>query len=947
MVLNRFIQKIGSEKLTKEGVKKLLSEVDDLVVGKNTTKNPSKLLQKKTDTVKVGDNEIKVGPKGEATEVNVKNIKVKQPETTKESIEEFFSSFQSNTVPKNILKDFNINKINSNDDIYKIIDAISKANRKAIQEQKRGIRTQGTTKAAGTRLMKDDDFLVNVLGVKAGQTLNAEQIYATRELLVAGLNRLNHLAKKAVDFNATADDVLTFRQHYALMAQIQKVLKGVQTETARALNQFKIPTRNKMSFIGGNVDDLNKDALMVELGGFDDIRQIAKLYIQAPADEIGKLRAVEGTGLKSFSMKVSDTLSEVFLNAILSNPLTHVRNSAGNWISQAIVQQERMIASRFFGGKNNGGVAAYEDIAKAWGKHMASKEIMAAMKDVYKLGGSKIETKLGQFTAQNYNIKNKYAAGMVDLLGKGFTLGNLPTKFLKVSDDFFKNREFRSEVYALSFAEGMEMYNKGLLPKEKLAQYIASRVANPTKEITDAAYKQAQYVTFQTPLGKRGDVLDIGKAAQTVKNYAGSRGPFSWFTNYYMPFVQTPTNIAGFVAERTPVLAQILTNYNAKIAAGGRTAEIAKAQLYLGSMFYLATAPLGYYGVTRGSDIRGASSKLTGGKNLIQKTTKKQPMQIEIPIGDGKFQTISFRGMDPVGQMLANSANFGQMLSMLQGSIYNNVTGVEDDNYSQLSKDALMFAIAFSFSIGENLSNSMFLSGAGKLVDDTNKIVSGFSGGEAQGFQALKEVGIDYATSHIPTIAREVGKLFNDDSQKLATEFKEYFTRNIAESDLEYDYDMRGRRYDKFNYFNQIERDYIDDELDRVFPKVTPVRNSIQYQYDNFGNQVSIPLKSAEKRFLRKNAGIYFDQKMKALMETDFYKNETRRQIKEGLIKTEWQDAKSLAKKALLSDIEYDDGTGGKVNYFQNIKTRAEELRNQEILNSQQGYINDNINNNN
>ena len=87
------------------------------------------------------------------------------------------------------------------------------------------------------------------------------------------------------------------------MAQIQKVLKGVQTETARALQQFRIPTRTKQSFIGGNIDDLNKDQLIVELGGVDEIRSIAKLYVQAPAGDAAKLKAIEKTGLMSFSTR--------------------------------------------------------------------------------------------------------------------------------------------------------------------------------------------------------------------------------------------------------------------------------------------------------------------------------------------------------------------------------------------------------------------------------------------------------------------------------------------------------------------------------------------------------------------------------------------------------------------------------------------------------------------
>ena len=86
-------------------------------------------------------------------------------------------------------------------------------------------------------MQNDADFLVDVLGKKAGDTYNAEQILAIRELLVAGKNRLFYLANKAQDpINSTADDILKFRQHFALMAQIQKVLKGVQTELQEPYN---------------------------------------------------------------------------------------------------------------------------------------------------------------------------------------------------------------------------------------------------------------------------------------------------------------------------------------------------------------------------------------------------------------------------------------------------------------------------------------------------------------------------------------------------------------------------------------------------------------------------------------------------------------------------------------------------------------------------------------
>lgn len=954
--------------LAKEGVKQLLRTVDDLVLKNKGLKNPEKLLKKKKE-LQVGDETVSVGPGTTQTKVGIKQ-KVKIPEVPKETIEEFLTSFNSNTIPKKILADFNIDKITNNDDIFKMINGIAKGLKPSdVVKQTRGVRKQSTTKAAGTKLSKDNDFLLEVLGTKPGTMYKAEQIYAIRQMLEAGAARTRYLAEKLNTVGADTTDVaLKFRQHYALMAQIQKVLLGVKTETGRALNQFKIPSdaSKKYSFLGGNIDEVNKRELLLEIGGFDEVKKVAELVIRTQ-DNTQLLKAVEKTGLREFSIKTSDAIAESFINVILSNPLTHVRNGLGNWISQAMVQAEKKYAATFFkklGAEGTGTnyMAAHSDIARAWGKHMAAKEIMSAMADVYKISGSKIESKLGKVTAQNFGIKNKPGAALFDLFGKGITLNNYPTKWLKTADDYFKNREFRAELYELAFNDGMEMFNKGLIDEKDLATYIASRVSHPTKEFTEKAVEQARYVTFQTPLKDRQDVFRVGNVAQQFKNMSANVGPFSWFTNYYLPFVQTPTNIAGFVAERTPILAKRLTAYNTEIDAGGKRAAIAKAKLQLGSMFYMATAPLGYYGVgrdklegslgvdlprTRGSDIRGAQSKITGGKSLVQKTVKAQPMQIEIPIGDGKFQKISFRSFDPVAQMFANSANAGQFLSLMEGSIQNNLDP-EDPQYAQLANDMLHYSLALTLSIGENISNSTMLAGAGKMVNDTRKVIRGFNNENAT--KALKEVGSEMASSYVPTVVKEVGKLFNDDSQKIITEFNEYFKKNLAESDLWYNYDMRGRKFDKFNYLNQFERDAIDDELENVFPSIMPVKNYVRIGYGGttgkkLGFEVSVPLNSLEKSFVRKNAGLVFDSNMRKLMNDPSYTNDERKLIKQSLIKANWNSAKSAAfaelKKNTNRTITNKDGEEITVNFGMDLTSRATDLALKEIQNSQRGFVNE------
>jgi hypothetical protein len=216
------VKNVITSQYTKEGVKKLLSEVDDIVTKGKATDKPEKLLKKKPEPeVSVDGKKIEVGE----TKIGVKNFKGKIPEASKESVEEFLQSFQSNNISKKVLADFNIDKITNNEDIIKMINLIAKtAKPKDIVAQTRGVQKQYTTKAIGTKYAKNDDFIVNVLGTKAGTTYNAGQIYGIRQMLEAGMTRLDYLAKKATAELANEGDILRFRQHYALMAQIQKVL---------------------------------------------------------------------------------------------------------------------------------------------------------------------------------------------------------------------------------------------------------------------------------------------------------------------------------------------------------------------------------------------------------------------------------------------------------------------------------------------------------------------------------------------------------------------------------------------------------------------------------------------------------------------------------------------------------------------------------------------------
>ena len=68
--------------------------------------------------------------------------------------------------------------------------------------------------------------------------------------------QLDDLAKKAS--TGSPDDLLKFRQHFALMGEFQKTLIGVKTETARALSSMRIKTEKTGGFKNVDIDELNK-----------------------------------------------------------------------------------------------------------------------------------------------------------------------------------------------------------------------------------------------------------------------------------------------------------------------------------------------------------------------------------------------------------------------------------------------------------------------------------------------------------------------------------------------------------------------------------------------------------------------------------------------------------------------------------------------------------------
>ena len=967
-----------------DAAKTIVETAGKLIKNKDNIKlkDADKLLTKEKNSkkVKVGNKEVNISESGSTTEVSIskKDIKVKKPDEISDvEATDILLKYNSTKLTPKILSDFNVKNMKSEKDILKFIELISKKYSGDIKSRTRGIQEHNQTKKLADIIGKDPKHLTQtLLRLKPGDTLNAEYMLAARELLAAGMGRLDEIAQlitKNGGVNATDAMKLDFRQQFALMSEFQKIIKGVQTETARTLQSMRIPTQGKQ-FTNVNIDDLNKSDLLIQVGGSDEVLKLATLYIRSgDAGSHSRLKFNTDTGGFLNLKKVSDSIGEIFINSILSAPSTHVRNTVGNWVAQGIIATERKVAAKLYGSVDGSGIAAYEDVAAAYGQSMAAQEMWMALSQTFKQNGgmlkllknfdklvpathagSKVEMHGNKLTASNFNIENKVAAKGVDLLGQLLTLNRIPTKMLSSSDNIFKNREYRAQLFKLAYRDGMEQYHKGTLKYEDIGAYIAHRVDSPKLEVVEAAKKEMLYSVFQTKAADRGDILgSLAKVAQDIKGSGG--GYMTWLTNYYIPFTQTPINIAGFVAERTPGMAQLLTGYNAKIAAGGAEATMAKVKLQLGMAFY--TAAIGATYAMSGDDQRaepllfsGADTdiggKATGGKYETMQAFGFEPNSIRIPNGKGGVIQFNLTGNDPISSMFANAGNSAKFIESLMFD-----TGAEhffqsdqsfhakfggDTKRKFNSMEAAQLTMALVLSFGENLTNSTYLAGASNLFEDIQNASQVFSGDMSQANlqKATKQWSMKFASGFIPNLFKKTSKtFFNDDNQKISNEWSTLIQSQLYNKNLPDKYNIFGKKKQTFGFYKNLELTKAQKEVYRVMPKLTRTTTNIKMK------DISFQMTADEQEFFQYQAGSMFSKRVEALIENPIYKNKDK-VFQKMMIENALRDSRSDANVFLKSDGTKKLSNGLKApksKFFDDITVRFNNLKLDQLIDKNSG----------
>lgn len=581
-------------------------------------------------------------------------------------------------LPEDFQMYVNFSRIDEPDKVKFVIGKMAEAMKGNIDEARRGIITQQETKNLADKLgMSVEDLLSR----RRGAPLNAEEAVAARSLWAASGDKLLELAKMAAGPNAGAIDQFAFRRQMAVHAAIQNEVIGARTETARALNAWKISTGEET--LGSMARARAIDMIMSAHGGTSTSQEMAR-RIAILAD----LGTPELSGLigrmvtKGYGASTVDAIKELWIQGLLSNPKTHVVNVTSNTLVAFQQIYERAAASGIRSITGGEGVVPGEAMAMAFGLVQSYKEAFRLSAKALRTG----ETTMGfgkidlprqnALSAEAFRMSRETGAGrFVDFLGHAT---NVPGRLLGAEDEFFKTIGYRMELNAQALRTASQEGKQG----KELAMRVQEIVNNPPEYIKINSADAAMYNTFTNQMGW------FGQNVMKLRNYDSPMNA----TMLVFPFVRTPVNIARYAFERTP-LAPFVGQWRADIAAGGARADLALARMATGTAVMLATMDYADSGLISG---KGPSDP---GQRQAMERQGWRPWSMNV---DGRWH--SFNRLDPIGMTMGLAASIAEAVKHGE---------VSQDDVDEWHEVAAM-AIA---AISQVTISKTYLEGVSRLVE--------------------------------------------------------------------------------------------------------------------------------------------------------------------------------------------------------------------------------------
>ncbi len=408
----------------------------------------------------------------------------------------------------------NLERLNTAEDVKRFINNRAKEAEDAIGKQ---AKTWNEIEAESIALGWDTKAIKKEWTRKGSFT--AAEINATRQTNLNSIETL-HEAIKGLPYDQTT---LTpeLRAQFLDAMDLIKVTSQAASEAGRSLNIHKRILEKDPSFT-----DASQMAKILRLIEGKGGKRTDKMIIAMRDLDFADPKAINQFIYDYTKTKwetLSDKALELWMNGLLSHPLTHVVNTTSNALTLVYTYPERMLAAGIEAGR-----AAITGTKRGIFLGETAQDIFSVSKG--------IQDGLSRFSNA---MKKGDMAGKLDYRPGAFPESVekiLPTRALLAEDAFFKgfieNAELNRMAYRQAASEGL----KGQAFQDKVTDLLA----HPTEAMLEEVAKRGQYLTYQKELG------EIGKLVFKVRNTVPG-------LKYFIPFVKTPINIAKFALERTPL----------------------------------------------------------------------------------------------------------------------------------------------------------------------------------------------------------------------------------------------------------------------------------------------------------------------------------------------------------------------------------------------------------
>jgi hypothetical protein len=687
--------------------------------------------------------------------------------------------------------------------------------------------------------------------------------------------------------------------------------------------------------------------------------------------------------------KTWDIANEIWINALLSNPKTHIINTTSNLMNIFVRPLEKAVGSRLgfavidgasrvkkLRAEGQRAISTYSAMRRYLGDSLKYAKMAMNREDTILTSRSKLETpkKAIQKTKQvrvrdeNGNLVERSVEDYDTLSGKLINYGGkfvrIPSRFLNAEDEFFKQVVYRAELEKAVIDDAI---SKGLNKDKIIATDIKSR--KPISEFEDFVARKFDEGFDEYGKATRKDILRKAEEGTYTNEVQGIFKRVSDTTNQYpilkqiLPFTRTPVNLMLNVIDRTP-LGAFRRKYRDDFMGRNGVERMAQArgQQATGFGLMLYASYLYRDGIITGSQGQVVGEDLVKGRSLkdLSKASGRQPYSFRyFDEEEQNYKYVNFGRFDPFGAFFGLVADYH--------TFYDKMT---DDEIKRAGGDFLIMLDRMGGDADEYLSSTTkfknALSAGGASV--TRNIFSKtYLKGLADFMEALTSDDENkwsrYTQSKLGSFIPNVyTKLINDpfyrDVRGIVDEAKR---RSAIGEEVEVKYDFRGNPLEVsgnsterfinglFNPFTTStqKQDPVVDEILSLGINMPNINRTLNGDIDLtlFKNKKGQTAYNRQQEVLRKVriGGKSLDQKLRETINSDLYKrlsdpldvdeNNRDEGQKVKLIKSIIKDYHTVAEEFLIKEatnftsIKDDTGRYTLLNSIKAVNSNSEKLK--------------------